>query len=50
MLSDETATSKNWKNIITWFYKYLKNKKNEVNKSMINITKKKIQLDHPLLR
>ena len=30
MLSDETATSKNWKNIITWFSQYLKNKKNKV--------------------
>merc|ERR1711991_121983 len=32
MLSDETATSKNWKNIITWFSEYLKNKKNKKNK------------------
>lgn len=30
MLSDETATSKNWKNIITWFNEYLKNKKKKV--------------------
>ena len=30
MLSDETATSKNWKNIITWLNEYLNNKKNKV--------------------
>lgn len=30
MLSDETATSKNWKNIISWFSEYLKNKKTKV--------------------
>ena len=33
MLSDETATSRNWKNIITWFSEYLKNKKNKVKTS-----------------
>ena len=27
MLSDETATSKNWKNIIQWLYKFFNNKK-----------------------
>ena len=30
MLSDETATSKNWKNTIRWLSEYLKNKKNKV--------------------
>ena len=30
MLSDETATSKNWKNTINWFSDYLKKKKQKV--------------------
>ena len=30
MLSDETATSKKWKNIITWLNEYLGDKKNKV--------------------
>tara|TARA_S200000501_G_scaffold378454_1_gene441138 strand:+ start:1643 stop:2968 length:1326 start_codon:yes stop_codon:yes gene_type:complete len=29
MLSDETATSKNWKNTINWLYKYLNSKKDK---------------------
>ena len=27
MLSDETATSRNWKNTINWLYRYLNSKK-----------------------
>ena len=27
MLSDETATSQNWKNTISWLYRYLNSKK-----------------------
>ena len=30
MLSDETATSKNWKNTIQWFSQYLRKKENKV--------------------
>jgi pyruvate kinase len=32
MLSDETATSKNWKNTLTWLYKYLISKKRSIKK------------------
>jgi pyruvate kinase len=35
MLSDETATSKNWKNTIKWLNEYLKSKKNKVRASKV---------------
>ena len=33
MLSDETATSQNWKNTISWLYRYLNSKKERKNLS-----------------
>lgn len=35
MLSDETATSKNWKNTIQWLNEYLKSKKNKTRASKV---------------
>ena len=38
MLSDETATSQNWKNTISWLYRYLNSKKDKIKLSKaINI-------------
>ena len=37
MLSDETATSRNWKNTINWLYRYLNSKKEKNNLSKVII-------------
>ena len=42
MLSDETATSKNWKKIIQWINHFNKNKKNRYSKKKINTDGKDI--------